>query len=99
MEGCIAIIAIFGGCIILGLLIAIMRGWVLTYLWQWFIVPFGLPEISILHAWGFAILIGMLTSPVNLKEDTQKTDLNKTIIALIAPLISLGVGYLIHINM
>ena len=52
-------------------LMAIIRGFVLSYLWGWFVVPFGLPELSIPHAIGISLIIGFLTHQIR-KEDEKK---------------------------
>ena len=37
----------------------IYRGFVLSILWAWFLVPLGLPEIGIAHALGVSVIIGL----------------------------------------
>lgn len=54
----------------------VMRGWVLTVLWGWFIVPtFSLPELSIPAALGFTLIVSMFTQHLTNKksESTGKT--------------------------
>ena len=42
---------------------AMWRGYVLSVLWAWFIVPtFGAPELSIPFAIGLALVVGFLTA-------------------------------------
>ncbi|MEX1061603.1 MAG: hypothetical protein WEC39_00590 [Patescibacteria group bacterium] len=49
--------------------ISILRGWVLTKLWAWFIMPvFGLPSLGIAPAIGFALIVGFFSS-VDSEED------------------------------
>ena len=41
---------------------SVWRGYVLTILWGWFVVPvFNLPVLNIATSIGFSLLIGMLT--------------------------------------
>jgi len=40
--------------------VAIVNGWAVSILWGWFLVPLGLPQISIPHAMGLVVLITML---------------------------------------
>lgn len=79
----------------------IVRGWVLSTLWAWFLVPIGAPEIGIATALGISVIIGLFTSHLN--QETVKTstkslpDLFATILtkSLGAPLVSLCVGWII----
>ena len=49
------------------------RGYVLSILWGWFIVPvFGLPALIIPVAIGISIIAGMLTSQKTYNEATDK---------------------------
>ena len=54
--------------------IALLKAFVLTKLWLWFMVPFGLPVIGLAHAYGLTILIFLFTytglqTNQNKKED------------------------------
>jgi len=74
--------------------IGLYRGWVLTILWMWFIVPLGVPEIGIAHAWGISMIIGMLTATHIYKED--KNPVKSFTNLIFAPLILLAFAYVIH---
>lgn len=74
--------------------IGLYRAWVLTVMWMWFIVPLGLPEIGIAHAWGISMAIGMLTVSHVYKED--KEPLKSFANMIFAPLVLLGIGYIVH---
>lgn len=68
MKFIIALLASIGICI----LSAIIFGTILALLWNW-IVPsiFGLPQITLLQAWGLTLLVRLLIDgkiSVNLKE-------------------------------
>lgn len=65
--GCMAMIVMLPFTILL-------RGFVLTQLWHWFLVPLGLREISLAHAYGLSILIALFTSHTasSSKEDQEK---------------------------
>ncbi|MDB4984349.1 MAG: hypothetical protein JWM20_528 [Patescibacteria group bacterium] len=87
---CIAIVAIFIGTTVNGL--------VLVKLWSWFVVPiFKLPVLNIPQALGLGLLISMLTKPdlSSLKKEEEKKEwyvgLAKVIIA---PLVTLLIGYI-----
>jgi len=47
-------------CIIGTLLSLIVYGLTLSILWEWFLVPLGLPEITGPHAYGIAIMIALV---------------------------------------
>ena len=52
--------------------VAILRGFVFTKLWLWFVMPFGVEQIGVAHAIGLAGFISLYTgSPV--KPGGQKT--------------------------
>ena len=53
----IAGLALFSVWILL-LPLGILRAFIIRDLWSWFIVPLGVPEISVLHAFG----IGLFTT-------------------------------------
>ncbi len=36
-------------------LTTVMEGFTLSFLWGWFLVPLGLPNISVIHAFGIAL--------------------------------------------
>ncbi len=76
--------------------LSIYYGWVLSILWGWFIVPLGVRPLSVVHAIGFTMVVGMcLTgiSRVSLEGETGK----KTALGLlIGPLITLLFGYIAH---
>jgi hypothetical protein len=61
-----------------------VRGMVLSQGWSWFLAtPFGLPEISIWHAAGIGLLIGMVTQGLQ-REDFNKEALDNNAWKLIA---------------
>ena len=53
-------------------LMAVLRGWVLSILWGWFMVPvFGLPVLNIPFAIGLALVVRLLTSSSSSKDDDK----------------------------
>jgi hypothetical protein len=42
--------------------VLMLRGYVLTYLWRWFIQPFGAPPITIAWAIGLSMFVGFFTN-------------------------------------
>lgn len=75
-----------------------LRGWVLTVLWSWFFVPYGLPEITIPTAIGAVIVIGMLTQHLNHNSEKKENDGDLGMVvarAFIGPLVSLAVAAIV----
>lgn len=79
---------------------AVWGGYVLSILWGWFIVPFGLPNITIAEAVGISIIIS------SFKASDTRTNKNKslsTIIteslstAIISPGVTLALGWVVHL--
>jgi hypothetical protein len=68
------------------------RGFVLTVLWGWFVVPvFGLPALGIASALGLTVLLNNLLG--HKREAKSLTDI------FLMALAALGVGWLIHLFM
>jgi hypothetical protein len=76
------------------LMLAVLNGFMLSYMWEWFVVPFGLPSVSIIHAIGIAILVSMLTD----HSKSSKGDDDPFIqiaIYVVARLIAFGIAFLL----
>ncbi len=86
--GCVGLVAVV-------LLLAILRGVILSYLWSWFVVPFGVFELSIAHAIGISLIVGFLTHEGAYQgpEDEAKGKLIGTVLAM--PFVLLF-GYIIQ---
>lgn len=82
------------GC--LGLLIALacvpLSGWVITKMWGWYVVPFGVPQISIAHAVGIDYLITYLTMHYT---KTERTVSEIIMISVGTPLTLLLMGWIV----
>ena len=79
----------------------VTKGWVLSVIWSWFIVPVtGLPLLSIPMAIGFSVAVGLITQQSQ-KIDTEKKELLVSIAEIIgygvlAPLFTLGFAWIIY---
>ena len=74
--------------------IGILKAFVLSVLWGWFIVPFGIVDIGIVHAWGI-ILVGSIFNGIA-KDEIKIT--SKLVSQSIArPITVLAIGYILHI--
>lgn len=47
----------------------LLRAWVLTILWAWFVVPLGVGTIGIAHAYGLALAAQMFTGTSTKSKD------------------------------
>lgn len=80
----------------------LINGWVLTILWGWFIVPiFHLPALTLIPALGLGIVAGYLTYQTPPDVETVKRGSWERMFvtvggALIQPLITLVVAWIIH---
>lgn len=93
----------FFGCVgmlvVIPVLIAYMifsMSYAMFYLWQWFVVPMGVEQISMAHTYGLAILVNLLTTRGEMKQDDRPTDYGKLIGHCLHPWIALLFGYIIH---
>jgi hypothetical protein len=86
------------GVLILGISLIIFNGFVITQLWNWFIVPLGVISISIAHAIGLSLIIGMLTLRINAEYKEMKPWEYMTI-SCIAYLMFWGMGAIVHLFM
>lgn len=92
--------AAVGLLVLLGLLMvvgSVIRGFVLSTLWSWFIVPIGGPEISIPIAIGISIIVGLLTHE---QPDKQNSEIGYVIgQTLIGPFVVLGIAWIVTLFM
>ena len=89
------VIGVFFGVLALSV---IVNGYVLSILWVWFVVPLGLPVISVAHSIGLAMVTGWLTYQYTNKkeEDNIKALISEfAILFIVRPLAVLGVGYIV----
>lgn len=79
----------------------LLRGWVLSILWRWFMVPtLGLPALSVLQAIGIALVVGMLTHqsqhyPEN-KDEKTSTKVVRVSEPFLTPFVTLLIGWIVR---
>jgi hypothetical protein len=67
-----------GGCFIAILIFAVLpfvlmwEAFVLTRLWAWFIVPFGIMAIGKAHAYGLVLVVSMFKGHIPDRDDEDK---------------------------
>jgi hypothetical protein len=90
---------IFWSFIFLFLLSVTLEGLVFSYLWLWFVTPFGVKAISILHAFGICVMIDFVSYRYYdyVRNDVGlATSINYL---LIRPLMALTTGFLLKLLM
>lgn len=76
--------------------LSLYYAWAASILWGWFVVPaFGVQPLSTLQLWGICLFLSMLRPRFNFaKADPDGWDSGLTAL-IIAPPLSLGIGYVI----
>lgn len=87
----------------------VLGGIVVKLLWGWFIVPLGVPGLSLFHAMGIMLLVGFLTyrkadQEIELKTKDKLDEALARVLSLLGERIMLVVftislGYLLHLLM
>lgn len=73
----------------------IWRGYVLSILWGWFIVPtFGLPHLAITVALGISLMITLITVVSPTKKDGT-TFGDSVLNAFMGPMMALALGFIV----
>lgn len=101
-SGCFAMVC---STIVMMVTSTIMRGFVLSYAWLWFVVPFGVAPIGIAWAMGISFLAGLLcnshTKPSaaankKIEDDPLVFVMNATFSTIALNLAGLGIAWIIH---
>lgn len=98
----LAVIGEFVGIVALLVLSSLLRGYTLSVLWGWFMVPtLGLPHLSVVQAIGIAMVVSFLTyhdtSDIPKKErSTGEAIASGVSLAVLYPLIALLFGWVVH---
>jgi len=88
MKDLVANILVFLGTVLggiaaaftMGFYFALIKGYTISVLWNWFIVPIGMPTINIAHAVGISLAIGYLTNDhkkAKIKKEEMKKNMSK----------------------
>jgi hypothetical protein len=74
--------------------IIILRGFVLSRLWAWFLIPLGLPSIGVAHAIGIALIFSAFFSK---SSTTNKNNyVERTFEGFVEVLCYWGFGAIVH---
>ena len=66
-----AALTVFFGLVSIMIAAAFIRGYVIYKMWNWFVVPLGAVEIGILHAYGLSLMVGVVFSFVQQKDNSK----------------------------
>jgi hypothetical protein len=96
-----AVLMILGFTVLAIPAVMILRGWALTWLWLWFAVPFGLPQISISWGIGLAALVSVLGRYGSSEGKDETKSSGRRMIDVYAklimvPLVGLLIGWIAH---
>ena len=79
---CFGLVVLFVSSIVIA---SLMNGWALSVLWGWFVSPiFGVPNLSIMAAIGFSLVVGMLTQSPSSKDEHSDKSFGALIVNLLA---------------
>lgn len=75
------------------------KGFALAVLWGWFVVPFGVPQISAFHAVGLVVLGSLAFKDAhasNFKDEFRNVDpkLLSIVASILGPLAAIAFGWL-----
>jgi len=76
--------------------LSILRGWVLSVLWNWFVTTLGAPRLSVVAAIGLGTIVTMMTI-VPRQEDAERGVLESCFLSVFISLFALGVGWVTHL--
>lgn len=86
-------IAGVGGAVIIA---AMLRGWVLSVMWMWFVVPtFGLTPLSIPVAIGIGLILSFTTHQTNISAKPKRDISDIASSAVGYPLVLLGLAWIV----
>jgi riboflavin transporter FmnP len=83
----------------------IMRGWMLSVLWGWFVIPLfeSAPQLTIVTAIGLSTVLGAFMGSKydsnNSKKSTSELAVELITYSILVPLFTVGFGYVIHLFM
>lgn len=74
---------------------AILRGWVLSIIWGWFMVPIGAPALGIAACIGVSLVTHMLCGTHDYRDKTESEKKQAAVGAFLVPLLVLGMAWVV----
>jgi len=93
METLIVIVGGIVGTAAIIVPLAMLRGFVLSTMWAWFVVPLGLPAIGIALAIGLSLTVGLFSGLSPKRDEKPWVQIAA---GFVAPLLTLFCGWLVH---
>ena len=93
-------LALFGcfGVIAMMPVVSLIDGWALATMWRWFVVPiFHLPALGLAYAIGIGLVASLLTHQDKGKPDPSDTWYRPVTSALMRPLVTLGIAWIVRL--
>lgn len=92
------ILAIF--TLLMQIPMVMLRGFVLSKLWLWFLVPLGVPAIGVALAIGIIVLVNLLTSDPNAAKDDDDKEpgaqiVGRMVTSVMMSLMAWGIGAIV----
>lgn len=78
------------------LLLLMWRSWWLYPVWDWYLVPLGLPHISFWHFTALIFLVNVLTNHPETKKDDRKQEMASWVVSFLWPIIVWGILRWMH---
>lgn len=98
MEALAIVFAGFAGIVAVVVIASLMRGWALSVLWGWFLVPLGLPGLNIPTAIGISLVVSFLTHQTH-DDDKERTFSERMFrlfgAAILTPLLGVFIGWVV----
>lgn len=93
-------LGLFWSFVFLFIVASCVEGLVLSYLWEWFVVPLGLRPVTILHAIGICVLLDFITYHYYDYKRSEEVGLAASFsYILIRPAVAIAVGAAVHYGM
>lgn len=70
-----------------------LNGFMLSYMWEWFVVPLGVRSIGVVQAVGIAITVSILTYEGHDSNGESTDALTKVLIRVAAKLVAFGIAF------
>lgn len=100
LNKCLKLLGLFWSFVLLFVIASSLEGLVLSYLWEWFVVPLGLKPVSTLHAIGICVLLDFITYHYYDYKKSEEVGLAASIsYIIIRPIVAITVGAAVHFGM
>lgn len=100
MKHVLRFLGLFWSYILLFVIACSLEGLVLSYLWEWFVVPLGMKPVSILHAIGLCVLLDFITYHYYDYKKSEEVGLTSSLsYVIIRPVVAIVIGAAIRFIM